>query len=100
MTKIKINCNSNPHNNHDQHEQCLQIQYQSTLIDLCFVLFLVCLYVCVCECLLHNDTQMLRQIKFHTSRVHCGSAVRFCQAVPPYLITAHHLCSFLLYLAR
>ena len=26
MTKIKINCNSNPHNNQGQHNQCFQIQ--------------------------------------------------------------------------
>jgi len=38
-------------------------------------------------------------IKYHTG-VHCGSAVRFGQAVPAYLITAHHLCAFLMYLAR
>ena len=28
---------------------------------------------------------------FFTSKVHCGSAVRFGQALPGFLITAHHL---------
>jgi len=32
------------------------------------------------------------------SKVHCGSAVRFGQALPGYPITAHHLYAFLLYL--
>jgi len=54
------------------------------------VLFLVCLYICVCECLLQNN--------IHVSEVHCGSAVRFGRALPGYPITAHHLYAFLLYL--
>ena len=29
-----------------------------TKMHLCFVLFLVCVYVCVCECLLHNNMQV------------------------------------------
>jgi len=47
------------------------------------VLFLVYLYICECECLLQNN--------IHVSKVHCGSAVRFGQALPGYLITSHHL---------
>ena len=31
------------------------------------------------------------QNNIHVSEVHCGSAVRFGQALPGYLITAHHL---------
>ena len=31
------------------------------------------------------------QNNIHVSKVHCGSAVRFGQALPAYLITAHHL---------
>jgi hypothetical protein len=75
-----------------RHEQCLQIQTNGKLntnMHLCFVLFLFCVYVCVCECLLHNNMQM------YTS-VHCGSAVRFGRALPGYPITAHHLYAFLL----
>ena len=33
---------------------------------------------------------------FFKSKVHCGSAVRFSQALPGYLITAHHLYASLL----
>jgi len=53
-------------------------------------LFLVCLYICECECLLQNN--------IHVSEVHCGSAitVRFGQTLPGFLITAHHLCTSLL----
>jgi len=40
------------------------------------------------------------QNNIHVSKVHCGSAIRFGQALPGYLITAHRLCVFLLYLAR
>jgi len=46
--------------------------------------------------------EYLRQINIPgpISRVHCGSSVRFGQAVPAYLISAHHLNAFLMYLAR
>ena len=30
-------------------------------------------------------------VYFFTSKVHCGSTVRFGQVLPGYLITAHHL---------
>jgi len=33
----------------------------------------------------------LLQNNIHVSEVHCRSAVRFGQALPGYLITAHHL---------
>ena len=59
------------------------------MTHLCFVLFLVCLYVCVCEC--------IRRINIHImSGVHCGSAVRFGRALPGYPITVHHLYASLL----
>jgi len=34
---------------------------------------------------------ILLQNNIHVSEVHCGSAVRFGQALPRYLITVHHL---------
>ena len=34
---------------------------------------------------------ILHQNNIHMSKVQCGSAVRFGQALPNYLITAHHL---------
>jgi len=58
------------------------------MIDLCFVLILVCLYVCVCECLLQNNMRMYTSINIHRSEVHCGSAVPFGQALPGFLNTA------------
>jgi len=50
-------------------------------------LSLVCLYICECKCLLQNNIRV--------SEVHCGCAVRSGQALPDYLITAHHLYAFL-----
>ena len=38
------------------------------------------------------------QNNIHVSKVHCGSAVPFGQALLGFLITAHHLWPFLLYL--
>ena len=58
-------------------------QAKTQIFAFVWCLFLVCLYICVCECLLQNN--------IHVSEVHCGSAVRFGQALPRYLITAHHL---------
>jgi len=53
-------------------------------MDVCFVLFLLSVYVCV------RMPVSLRSI----------AGVPSSQALPGYLITAHHLCAFLLYLAR
>jgi len=41
--------------------------------------------------ILHNN--------IHVSEVHCGSAVRFGQALPGFLITAHHVYASLLQLS-
>jgi len=72
------------------------IQTESPVIDLCLVLFLVCLYICVCECLLENNMRMYTSINIHRSKVHCRSAVRFGQVLPGYLTTAHHLYASLM----
>jgi len=42
----------------------------------------------------HTNTFTSNNI--HVSEVHCGSAVRFSQALPGFLITAHHLYASLL----
>jgi len=63
------------------------------------VQFIVFLYIFVCKCLLQNNnhktvakqTIILLQNNIHVCEVHCGSAVRFGQALPGLLITAHHL---------
>jgi len=39
---------------------------------------------------------LLLQNNIHASEVHCGSAVRFGQALPDYLITVYHLYAYLL----
>ena len=66
------------------------------MINLCFALFLVFLYVCVCECLLQSNMRMYTSTNTHRSEVHCGSAVRFSQVLPGYLITAHYVYASLL----
>jgi len=38
-----------------------------------------------------NIKLIFLQNNIHVSEVYCGSAVRFGQALPGYLITAHHL---------
>ena len=43
-----------------------------------------------------NIKMILLQTNIHLSEVNCGSAVRFGQALPGYLITAHHLHASLL----
>jgi len=60
------------------------------MFHVCFVIFIVCLYICVCKCLFQNNILV--------SNVHCGSAVRFCQALLGFLITAHHLYASLMLL--
>jgi len=66
---------------------------------LCFVLFLVCLYICICECLLQNN------MRIYTSNQHSQvwgplqECLRFCQALLGYLITAHHLYASLMELS-
>ena len=47
---------------------------------------LLCLCVLFCSSFVYTSFAY-----FFTSKVHCGSAVRFGQALPGYLITAHHL---------
>ena len=55
---------------------------------LCSVLFLVCLFICKCDCLLQNN--------IHVSEVYCGSTVRISLALLGFRITAHHLYASLL----
>jgi len=81
MTKIKINCNSKPHNNHAYHNQCLQIQTSSTwCICVLFYSKFVCMSayanVYLCKC--------IRQINIHRSEVHCGRAFEPGGSVLPY----------------
>ena len=45
-----------------------EIQTESTTLDLCFVLFLVCLYVCVCKCLPQNNMRMYTSNQYSNIR--------------------------------
>ena len=46
------------------------IQNKSVIIHVCFVLFIVCLYISVCECLLQNINRKTK----HKNNTNCGSA--------------------------
>jgi len=46
------------------------IPIQNTPVHVCCVLFLVCLYICVCECLLQNNNHQ----KKNENNTNCGSA--------------------------
>jgi len=79
----------------------ITIQHKSVLVHVCFVLCIFCLYICVCECLVQNNNvyskttiikQLIKMIQI--------AGVPSSQAALAYLITAHHLCAFLLYLAH
>jgi len=80
----------------------LQFEINRSLVHVCFVLFIVGLYICVCERLLQNNNHkqnikiILLQNNIHVSEIYCRSAVRFGQALSGYPITAHHLCVSLL----
>jgi len=56
----------------------IPVQNKSVLDHACFVLFILCLYICVCECLLQNNNHKMRLI----------AGVPKSQAVPVYRITA------------
>ena len=46
--------------------------------------------------LVFQHTNTFTSTNIHVSEVHCGSAVRFGQALPGFLIAAHHLYASLL----
>jgi len=47
------------------------IQNKSVIIHVCLVLFIVCLYICVCECLLQNINRKTK----HKNNTNRGSAL-------------------------
>jgi len=83
MGKIRINDNSNLHLYINNEMQKIKFHY---VFVFCSIPRL--LYRCVFKYLLENNIIV--------SGVHCGSAVRFGQALPGFLITAHHLYASLL----
>jgi len=65
MTTLKILSNSHPHvkiNNEitTSNITYITIQNKSVLVHVCFVLFIVCLYICVCERLLQNNNHQTK----------------------------------------
>jgi len=48
----------------------IPIQNKSVILHVWFVLFLVCLYICICECLLQNNNLQTK----HKNNTNCGSA--------------------------
>jgi len=46
----------------------------------------------------HQHTNTLLQKNIHVSKVHCGSAVRFSQALPGLFVIAHYLCVLLCFI--
>jgi len=48
----------------------ITIQNQSVLVHVCFVLFIVCLYICVCECLLQINNHKTKHKNNTTSKQH------------------------------
>jgi len=45
-------------------------QNKSVIVHVCFVLFIFCLYICICECLLQNNNHQTK----HKNNTNCGSA--------------------------
>jgi len=82
-----------------QNQTSTLFQYKINLSSITCVLFFL-LFVCISAyanvyfkttIVQQNVRTILLQNNNHVSEVHCGSAVRFGQALPGYLITAHHL---------
>jgi hypothetical protein len=48
----------------------IPIQNKSVIVHVCFVLFIVCLYICVCECLLQNNNHKTKHKNNTTSKQH------------------------------
>jgi len=58
----------------------ITIQNKSVLVHVCFVLFTVCLYICVCERLLQNNNHKTK----HKNDNNCGSAFEVGASGLPY----------------
>jgi len=98
MTKIKINCNSKPHNNHAMMLTITNAcKSKLHLLDVFVFCSIPSLFVCL---LMQMSTYANVCVKSIFIGPRSIAGVPLSQAAPAYLITAHHLCAFLLYLAR
>jgi len=63
--------------------QLIAIQNESVLVHVCFVLFIVCLYICVCECLLQNNNHQKKHINNTSSIQHSWvrGPLRECRSI-------------------
>jgi len=64
------------------------IQNKSVIIHVCLVLFIVCLYICVCECLLQNINRKTK----HKNNTNRGSALEPGASGLPYYCTSICVC--------
>jgi len=62
----------------------ITILYQSGIVYACLFLLIVCLYICVCECLLYNNNHQTK----HKNNTNCGSVFEPGASGPPYYCTS------------
>ena len=72
MTKVKIHWNSKEHKqwNAAIRHEIYSNSNKSVTVHVCFVLFIVCLYICVYECLLQNNNHKTKHKDNTTSKQH------------------------------
>jgi len=58
-------------------------QNKSVIVHVCFVLFIVCLYICVCECLFQNNNFRTKHNNNTTSKQHSyvRGPLRGCRSI-------------------
>jgi len=88
MTTIKISSNSNRHfeiNNEISTSNItfITIQNKSVIVHVCFVCFIVCLYICVCECLLQHSNHKIKHKNITTSnpQAYVRGPLRECRSI-------------------
>ena len=87
---VKRNNKSNDviHNKiHEKHRfknKSITIHNQSSIVYACFVLFVVCLYICICDCVLSNNNYKTK----HKNNTKCGSAFEPGASGLPYYCTS------------
>jgi len=61
----------------------IPIQNKSVIVHVCFVLFIVCLYICVCECLPENKNHKTKHKNNTTSKQHSyvRGPLRECRSI-------------------
>ena len=79
----------------------ITIQNKSVLVHVCSVVLIVCLYICICECLLENNnhktTHRINTLSNQHSYVRgplreCRSIRSGASGLPYYCTTCMHLC--------